>query len=130
MSHLSSSDEPFIATAGADPGRRKAAAHQAHGARGLAVASALAAMPMRCRPVGLPLYGAGLLDLRTIDFLTNGRLGVHDVICPVCAEGRSRRGQPIARSIAEKCLAVRGYRGPIPATLGPAASSFKRRPTT
>jgi hypothetical protein len=37
--------------------------------------------------------GTDLLDLGTIDFLTNGRLGVHDVICPLCVEGRSHHGR-------------------------------------
>lgn len=45
MSELSP-DEPSIATAGADPGRRKAADHEAHGAQTFAVTSAPAATPI------------------------------------------------------------------------------------
>jgi hypothetical protein len=45
MSEISP-DEPPIATAGADRGRRKAAAHEAHGAQTSAVTSAPAATPI------------------------------------------------------------------------------------
>jgi hypothetical protein len=45
MSELSP-EEPSTATAGADPGRRKAAAHEAHGTQILAVTSAAAATAM------------------------------------------------------------------------------------
>ena len=44
MSELSP-DEPSIAAAGADPGRRKAAAHEARGVQTFAVTSAPAATP-------------------------------------------------------------------------------------
>src|SRR5258708_31812663 len=33
------------------------------------------------------------LSLDTIDQLTNGRLGVHDVPCPLCGPFKSHRGQ-------------------------------------
>jgi hypothetical protein len=48
MSELSP-DEPSIATAGADPDRRKAAAHEAHGVQTFAMTSALAATPIARR---------------------------------------------------------------------------------
>jgi hypothetical protein len=49
MSELLPPDEPSIAAAGADPGRRNAAAQEARGAQAFAVTSAPAATPI---PVG------------------------------------------------------------------------------
>src|SRR5262249_28481113 len=71
MSELSP-DEPAIAGAGADLGKHKTAAEAARGAQ---------------------TFAGGIFTLETIDDLTGGRLGVHDLTCPFCADGRSRHGQ-------------------------------------
>jgi hypothetical protein len=69
-------DELSIATTGADPGRRKAAAHEAHGAQTFAVTSAPAATPIAdmveaMLSGGIPVEVVGLAE-RTAELARGG----------------------------------------------------------
>jgi hypothetical protein len=71
-------NEPYSATAGANAGDKRKAAAQERGA-----------------PQTQPS-----LDLRTIDRITGGRLGVHDAPCPLCGPARQspiKQRKPVLR---------------------------------
>jgi hypothetical protein len=59
--------EPSIATTGADPGRRKAAAHEAHGAQTFAVTSAPAATPIADMIETMLSAGAAAAGAQTVN---------------------------------------------------------------
>jgi hypothetical protein len=64
---MSDPDEPSIATAGADPGRRNAAAHEAHGAHTFAVTSAPPATPIADTVEAMLSGGAAAAGAQTVN---------------------------------------------------------------